>query len=287
MFRVLIGLAGAGAAALVAVSFLGGLHRSMDTLALFRPALGAVCLISLFWIRPALLKALTGAAAIAALFTTGIHFLPKPDGGDIRIYSKNLWAGNTRTAKLAAEINASGADAVFLQEVSSGNRKILEQLKSRYPHQHLCRFSTWAAIAIASRHPFAGKPRCSTMRAVAAAPIRLNGKRIWLAAVHLPWLWPHGSAANEAAALKTLSSLEGPIAIAGDFNAFPWLNRISALKAATRTQLAGPARATFNLKGIPLPIDFALAPGGGSLQVRPRHGSDHAGIIADLSLSRR
>ena len=68
----------------------------------------------------------------------------------------------------------------------------------------------------------------------------------------------------------------------GDFNIFPWSGRVQRLARAAGAAVAGPVRATYYLKGVPLPIDLAMAPGGGSVELRAKLGSDHAGIVAEL-----
>ncbi|MVO16133.1 endonuclease/exonuclease/phosphatase family protein [Parasedimentitalea huanghaiensis] len=272
------------AAVLVVVGFLGSLHRAADSIAIVRPMLGIVCLLGVILGRALWDRAVFAAITLLAVSTTAVSFLPQPAGGDLRVYSKNLWFANAEVQTVAADIEAADVDVVMLQEVSDKNRSILGLLEPSFPHQHLCRFSGWSGIALASRHPFAGDPECSSWRAVLAAPVVVDGQRVWTVSAHVPWPWPHDSVQNEQAAEDVLSKLEGPIVIAGDFNIVPWSGRIERTAALTGTQLAGPARPTLYLRNIPLPIDLVLAPGGGAMEVRPNLGSDHAGVVADVAL---
>ena len=74
--------------------------------------------------------------------------------------------------------------------------------------------------------------------------------------------------------------------MAGDFNQMPWSHRVRALADAAGGVLAGPARATYHLRGAPLPIDHVVAPGGGAVRpARPTLGADHRGIVADVTLA--
>ena len=272
------------AALLVVAGFAGALHRAADTLALGRPVFGAVALGGVLVARALPWRIGFAAVGLVALASVTAPLLPQSAGGDVRIYSKNLWAGNHDPSALVADIVAADVDAVFLQEVSDRNAVVLDLLKGSFPHQNLCRFSGWSGIALASREPFAGDPRCSSAFALAAAPIQLQETRVWLVSAHYPWPWPYDNAENELAAEMLLKGLDGAAVIAGDFNGFPWIRRVQRVAAVTGTRAAGPVRPTFFLSWIPFPIDMAFAPGGGALDRRPLLGSDHFGIVADLAL---
>ena len=269
---------------LVFAGFLGGLHRAADTLALARPVFGLVALGGVFVAPGWRWRLGFVSVALAALATVGPALLSQPAGGDIRIYSKNLWAPNSDPSAIVADIETAHVDAVFLQEVSRWNSHVLDLLENTFPHQKYCRFSGWGGVAVASRLPFDGPPRCSDKQAMAAAPVRVDGKRIWLVSAHIPWPWPSDSAENEAAAAAVLSGLDAPAVIAGDFNSFPWTRRVRRIAAESGTSPAGPVRPTLFIRHVPLPIDMAFAPGGGALDRRPQLGSDHFGIVADLAL---
>ena len=211
-------------------------------------------------------------------------FIPQKPGGDFRVYSKNLWFANDQLFELVADIKQANVDAVMLQEVSDQNRHVLDLLRDEFPHQHLCRFSNWSGIAVASKKLPITEPKCSTPRALAAVKIDQNGEGLWLVSAHIPWPWPWDSSKNEAAAESLLRSLTGKILIAGDFNIFPWTSRIERMTAITKTQAAGPARFTLIYRHIPLPIDLVLSPKGGRIEKRPLLGSDHSGVVADIGL---
>lgn len=271
-------------AAGVAIGFLPNLHRATDTISLLRPGFGLMCLIGLGFSRSILMRLALGIAGLAALLTVAPPFFPQAPGADLRLYSKNILASNTQMSRLAEDIIEAAPDVVMLQEVSTANDGLLRKLRARFPHQHLCRFSGWSGIAVLSRHPFSGPPKCSDWRAVAAAPIMIGGQEVWIVSLHIHWPWPFQSAEAEVAAAGVLTSLQGPTVIAGDFNMLPWTQRVQRIARMTGTRLAGPARFTFSRRNIPLPIDLVLAPGGGQVRMRPLIGSDHAGVVADISL---
>lgn len=287
MVRNLI-LSFATIAALLAIAgFFGQTLRELDSLALLRPVFGGLCILGIFAARPALLSMFFGAVAFVSLATVIPFFLPQPSGQDLRIYSKNIWFANNKTLALVADIQSANVDAVFLQELTTTNKIVLDQLKGDFPHQHFCAFPGLFGSAVLSRRPFVDEPVCSQQRAIAAAPVLINETRVWLVSAHIPWHWPVDSTGSETAAVDTLVQLSGPMVIAGDFNSFPWTARVDEITTLTNTQVAGPVRPTLYYRSIPLPIDLAMAPGGGSVERRPKLGSDHAGIVADLALEPR
>lgn len=266
--------------------FLGHVHRSLDTISMGRPAFGLMCILGVCATKRIWLKLLFLTVAAATVLSVAILFIPQKPGSDLAVYSKNLWFANSEIPALVSDIEASGVDVVMLQEVSDQNRHILEMLEKGFPYQHFCQFSGWSGIALASKFPFDGQARCSNWRAVLVAPIQVKNERVWLVSTHLPWPWPHDSIRNEEDAENVISELDGPIVIAGDFNVFPWSSRVSRIASMTNTQLAGPVRPTLKIRHLPLPLDHVMAPEGGSLEVRPLFGSDHAGVVAKVGLWR-
>ena len=282
--RGLLLVVASAAALLVLIGFLGQFHRGADSVSIARPLFGLVCLLAAFIARSLLMRLVFATTALVAFSTVVVFFLPQEPGGDIRVYSKNLWYGNTDIKAVVTDIEASDVEVVMLQEISPRNDAVLKLLVSGFPHQHFCQFPGWNGIALVSRYPFAGDPICSNLRAVLVVPIWVDNKRIWVVSAHMPWPWPYHSAEIEKATETILSDLDGPVVIGGDFNLVPWSGRVGRITSITNTQVAGPVRPTFYLRNIPLPIDLIMAPGGGSAETRPLLGSDHAGVVADLKL---
>ena len=129
-----------------------------------------------------------------------------------------------------------------------------------------------------------GDARCSSERAVAAALTTVAGQQVWLVSAHIHWHWPLGHPEGEASAKTILNGLYGPVVMAGDFNSFGWTARMARFAEMSRTELAGPILPTLSIENVPLPVDMALAPGGGRIERRGYFGSDHRGILAYLSL---
>ena len=270
----------------VALGFAGVIHPAFDSLALFRPVLAALCLLILVFPMGRWLRLCLAVSAFIGLMSTVPAFFGGQDGGQFRIYSKNLWYRNPQLSAVVQDIRDSGADVVTLQEVSRRNDPVLLDLAQIYPHQHLCRFSGWSGVAVLSRHPLQ-ETKCSDRRGLAAARIDLKGQSVWVASVHLKWPYPYGNARAARSATRLLAELDGNVVMAGDFNIFPWAASVERMKNAASAQLVQPVRPTFSLQGLPLMLDHVYAPLGGRASYRPLFGSDHWGVLADVRLAQR
>ncbi|MEM7439638.1 MAG: endonuclease/exonuclease/phosphatase family protein [Pseudomonadota bacterium] len=238
----------------------------------------------MFSVRGIWPRAALAFIGLAGLITILLHLRPGLNGEDLQVYTKNLWWGHTRHQLVVDDILAANVDVVMLQEVSFRNIAVVELLKDTFPHQHICQFSDWSGVALLSKIPFSGPTVCSDWRGLAAAPIVLSGQKVWFASVHIPWPWPYEPKAAMPAIHDVLETFDAPAVLAGDFNMVPWSHRLNRIMQNTGTRLSTPAVPTLNFKGIPLPIDLVLAPGSGSVELRPKLGSDHSGLVARVRI---
>ncbi len=277
---------GLGCAALgVWAGFAGAVHPAGDSVALFRIILGVICLLGCLWQIRRFWRVTLGLTGGAALLTTLPLFVGGQPDGELTIYTKNIWFGNTAVSALARDIRESGAEVVMLQEVSNRNDAILTLLLDDFPYQHVCRYRWWNGLAVLSAHPIA-TTACSDRRAVAAAQIVANGQAVWLTSVHLSWPFPYDQVTSVVDAKTVLAQLDGPVVMAGDFNIFPWATSVGRLRQASGTIAARPIRPTLHLRGVPLLLDHVYAPGGGRVSYRPLLGSDHRGVLATVVLNK-
>lgn len=275
------------AAALVLLSFAGGLHPLGDSLAAFRPWLA---LVTLAFALLALLaglswSALAGTAVAVLAVSAPMNAMldaPRVGGEDaIRIYQKNLRLGRVQPDELVADIVASGADFVTLQEVKGGGEAVLDRLAATHPVQLACSYRGVGQVAVASRWP-ASEELCVERKGLVGLRVATPDGPVWLVSVHLPWPWPFAQARRVRTLLPELAALDGPVILGGDFNMAPWSWAVAALAEATGTDRGLPVRATFDLLGwIGLPIDHVLTPAGwrARAQTRPKLGSDHRGLL--------
>ncbi|MEP2891149.1 endonuclease/exonuclease/phosphatase family protein [Tateyamaria sp.] len=266
----------------VLYGFAGVLHRSADTVGMLRPVFAVAILIGALATRRIGLRLYLGVFGLLALISVLLFLLPQAAGSDLRLYSKNLTAGNDQISALQSDIEAANVDVVLLQELSSSTAELSTALSATFPHQHVCKFSESLAMAVFSRHPFAQDGVCSSERALAAAQITKDGQPVWVVSTHIPWPYPYENETAEIATEDLLRTLDGPIVVAGDFNTFPWSGRFERIRFITKTKIAGPTRPTLTFKHVPLPLDHVLAPNGGSVELRPLLGSDHRGLVADV-----
>lgn len=268
--------------------YLGFLHPLGDSLSVGRGiAAVAVLILAVFasfaGLRMAafvsmLLALLTGAQVLLAYSWPGVP-------GRYTLYQKNMLYRNAELPALEADIRAADAQIVTLQEVSTANEVMLENLKDLYPTRHLCPGGTVGGQAILTRlEPVTGTAFCGPN--MAALQVVSGEERFWLVSLHLHWPWPYQQAEQVELLLPILDQLEGHVVMAGDFNMVRWANSVTRLAAIVETRPAGPTFGSFiGLSRLfPLPIDHVFAPQSGKVSARPALGSDHLGLLAAVEL---
>lgn len=272
------------AALALAGSYGGALHPMADSLAVFRPGLAlAVMLGALAWRGRARQILLAGAMIALAPILWQMRPPPPVPEAALTLYQKNLLFTLADPAPVVADIRESGADLVFLQEVSTRNRAVPEALEDAYPHQLICDAHSVGGVAILSRHAFAAPGQCLDARGAAAAQIDSPLGRVTAVVLHLHWPWPFGQAAHVERILPQLAPLPGPVLVAGDFNMVPWATSTRRIARVTDSHRVGPVAPSLMLKRLyPLMIDHILIPQDwrGAAEMRPRLGSDHRGMVA-------
>ena len=265
-------------------SFAGRLHPAGDSLAVFRlPIAGVLALVVIWSPWPALLRWLVAVICIAAMAQIVLQKYTTHPAGPVIVYQKNLLFGNAQVEALQSDILAANPDIVALQEVTSRNAALVQNLRATYPHQASCALTDWARVAILSRWPVEGEI-CLEQRGLVGLQVLSPDGVFWAFSLHAYWPWPHGQARQIGEVLPVLGTLNEPIVIAGDFNMVPWSYTHRWLAGVTQTSRAGPLFPTFRRVGVPLPIDHVYAPGGGRASARPLLGSDHLGVLAEVTV---
>lgn len=288
LVRALIVLCMGIAVLALALGYMGGLHPAGDSLAVGRgqAAIGLAVLaglgllVGIKWVS---LGAL--GVALVAGGPVGLAYVWQGPPGTLTLYQKNLKFRNDDLAGVEADIRASSAVALTLQEVSEPNRALLKSLSDQLPHQLVCPWVGVGGPAVAtSLTPVPGGVVCAP--GLAAIQVEKDGETLWIVSVHLHWPWPYGQAEQVATLLPVLEGLEGPVVMAGDFNMVRWAWSVRALAAAARVEPVGATSGTYLglSPWLHLPIDHAFAPGGGRVETREVFGSDHRGLVAQLVL---
>ncbi|WP_309667388.1 endonuclease/exonuclease/phosphatase family protein [Tabrizicola sp.] len=285
---VLVALA-AGVMLCLAAGYLGWLHPAGDSFAVFR-AQGAMALALVaglgFLAQARRMAAVLLVVAALAGGPVLLAYQIEGEAGALVLYQKNMLFRNSDLAGLEADIRAMAPEVLTLQEVSKANLALLASVSDLLPHQMFCPFAAVGGTAVATRlTPVPGSEICA--KGLAAMQVEGPQGRLWLVSIHLHWPWPYRQAAQLETLVPLIAGLDGPMVIAGDFNMVRWSTALGGVRTAGRVRNAGPARGTYPQFGplLVLPIDHVLAPGGGSIELRPLLGSDHRGLVGRLGLS--
>lgn len=265
---------------LLAMSWLGGLHPVGDSLAVVRPLLTILAVAYGVFLRRWVLRGPVLALAAVSLVSIAAPALRSGAGGAHIVYQKNLLYWNDQVEDVVADIIASKADILMLQEVAPWHNAVFERsLRDVFP--------TWQAcgdVVIASKLPsLEGTTTCFGRHRSAAVQVQTQNGPTWIIALHLLWPWPKYQALQVDGLAPLIEELRGPKIIGGDFNGMPWSHTVARLENASDTRLIGPIRPTFWIGPYPLVIDQILAPNGGRRELRPRFGSDHYGLVGHLN----
>jgi len=228
---ILIGLSLFGAAALSGID-----HRWVDILAQFTaPILLAAGLLTLgcavmrLW--PA--TAVGGAAVLILFVAVWPQWAPplgRPATGQpiVRLYSANLWVGNTDVDAIRGSIVAANADIVVLVEVGDAPSDRLDEILAGYPNRAVMGRqqdpSGRALSIVASRYPISGRlpSRPDGLSAIGAVVDTPLGP-VTVFGVHLTRPWPYEYQWGQITQVMALTARRqaaapGPTVIAGDFN---------------------------------------------------------------------
>ncbi len=271
----------------------GSLHPLADSLAVFRfhiawfALAGALVLLVQGWRRSGIAAGMLSLAAIGAIWWS---YAPQTPSKPLTysLYQKNLSYRLGEAADIIADMRASKADFITLQEVTTRNTEILQGLSPDYSSQALCKFATVGGVAVAARFPKTKAPViCDERIGIVALQLATPKGPLWLVSLHLPWPFPFEQAEHVRQIVPILENLKGPIILGGDFNMVPWSYTMTQIEAATRSRRVGATHGTFLLEEtIMIPIDHVLAPTNciGEVSTLDLLGSDHHGVLARFTL---
>lgn len=294
MRKLLLLMTGVGLTLLI-LGYTGRYLPFGDALAVGRvQVLGVLFVVGLALL--AFKEARIGAVALSAAVFAGVPILSQgkttvdlPADG-YTLYQKNLLAVAWPREGLAADIIASGADIVTLQEVTEHNLLYMKPMFDAYPYKVICGYPGERSVAVLTRFPVVeGTGHCDPENRAAWVQVELpDGKPMWIMGVHLFWPYPYPQAEQVDNIVDHLDALDGRKLVAGDFNNVPWASVTPRMEQAAGAKRTGAYRTTFPMFGplVPLPIDQVLLPRGakGESILRPLGGSDHLGVLTRFSL---
>lgn len=236
------------------------------------------------------------------LVTLGGGTQPPAGAAVIRLVTANLLLDNSEMPAVAAELEASGADVLLLQEVTPEHVRELSDagLLARYPYQVLDPLPGFHGSAILSTLPIvdgrafdvAGSPMTRAEVRTAAGPVRVVN-------VHAVAPLSESQARRWRSQLDLLGELArqdgAPLVMAGDFNATVDHAPMQALLdgpvqdafveagtgfGATWPQIAGPLLPVMRLDHVLVSAGITVV----DVQVQITPGSDHRRLAVELAV---
>jgi len=260
--------------------------------------LSVLLFISGAWWRGVLFLAIAGASVgqgaliIKAQQDVRMEVAAQSTRPLFKLLSFNILSNNRNGAAIADFMVSSGADVVMLMEASPIDKQ-REKTRVAYPYATFCEACD---SVIFSKTPLTDLKVSSLgpawrNRLVTASTI-IDGTRVNLVLAHLVKPYFDDLAAGEIYGLaQALQRLEGPLLLAGDFNAAAWSDNVVRL-ANWRHLAPGPAYpATWPVGlgplGVPIDNVFTRAPLV-ITDVRATEdafGSNHRGLLAEVALA--
>ncbi|MGD1905189.1 MAG: endonuclease/exonuclease/phosphatase family protein [Leptolyngbyaceae cyanobacterium] len=247
------------------------------------------------------------ALATVLLFLNGAllwGYLPFNSGGapavaaetaDLRLYIHNIYYQNPTLAAVVAEGKAYDPDVIFLMEYSEAIQAQIESQFTDYPYRLIKPSRYTMGLALFSRlplevsqiHQFEGNwiPIFETVIALGKQSFTLIGGHPWPPAPR----WAQLHREQVAAMAQVAAGVEGPLIIAGDFNATPWSFALRDLMSKAKVRDArlgfGLAKTRHHFPYPSLMLDHGLVSAEWQVvnyQQGNARGSDHQPLILDL-----
>lgn len=220
----------------------------------------------------------------------------RPAVAEFELLSFNVLNHNIgNSAPIVDMVLERDADAVILMEAAPLFAD-LERLRAVYPYGIGCEAEATCDTLLVSKTPLEEGSRLTQLshfspRRVIYAATEIEGQRVNLVAVHMTKPYFDSASQIESRQLMLdLRRLEGPVVIAGDFNAAPWSrNLIWLMRNAnliTGNAYPGTWPVEFGDFGVPIDTMFTRAPAIiTSIEGLPDPlGSNHRGIVARITL---
>lgn len=237
-----------------------------------------------------------GAATIYRQQEARDALVATPSKPLLKLLSFNILSGNPNGEGIARFVVGSGADVVVLMEAAP-IAPYVATLRTTYPYSAGCEEGArCGGVVILSRTPLADVSMQSLsgiwLNRLVTATTEIGGQEISLVAAHLVKPYFDEFAAEELAKLgAVIGRLEGPVVLAGDFNAAAWSGAIDRL--ITRQQLLPgpgyPATWPVRLGPVGVPIDniFTRAPLVIETveAIADAMGSNHRGLMAEIGMA--
>lgn len=302
---LLTGLTLVAAAVLLAISvnlgipgqsLLGSLRFHIAIPMLLLPI--ALFALSAWWRAVASLVLVVASLAQGIVILVGMHQLRDPLEGrepaaELSVMSFNVLTGNPTPEAARDAILARQPDIAFIME-TPGIEMYLGELAQTFPYRAGCDDAETCDLSILSKVPLANVEviRIGPIRRkrLVLAQAEIDGVAVTLVGLHLTKPYFDDASQDELRrALALIRKVEGPIILAGDFNAAAWSGDIAAFAAAAELvpPPQHPATWPVELGGLGVPIDNMFTRGPALIETiaaQPAYGSNHLGLLARVSL---
>jgi len=219
-----------------------------------------------------------------------------PNATRLRVVTANVLMSNEQLPTLASDVLAQAPDVVVFEELRHDLAEVSPVLAATYPYR-ISTETPW--VTVASRFPLEGARRLAISaddrgRDLLTATVVADGQRLTLIAVHfMPPLDAEAFEVNrqqrevlEAA----VADMDGPVMVAGDFNATtlsPTFARLlfgTDLRIASTSRMMSPTYYAYGRLGVR--IDHVLVRNLDvvSDEVFTLTGSDHRGLSVEVGL---
>lgn len=214
----------------------------------------------------------------------------------LRILSFNLLQSNVSNGReIATFIETSGADVVLIMEAGP-IKPFFAEIAKTYPYRTQCTRPGVCDVFLFSKTPLID-PQVSSMsriwenRLIVAGTL-IGGQQVTIVGAHMTKPYFDAFAEDEALVMgSAISRHEGPLVLAGDFNAAPWSFNIDRLARAQKLIPPPfyPATWPIRLGPFGVPIDNMWTRGPlyiSSIEaLEDSLGSNHRGLMAELALA--
>lgn len=233
-----------------------------------------------------------GAGPVTELLARRVDHAEAPLA-QFRILSFNVLVGNRRSAELVEAVLDDPPDVMLVME-TPGIEDHLARLATILPYRLGCEDSRTCDIALLSRFPLEEAEMVQLApldneRLVKAA-LSVDGQRVTIVGAHFSK--PHHDNVTPIEFWRVhrfLGEIDGPLVLAGDFNAAPWSYPVAELARAHNLAPGPWMPATWPVRLGPLgvPIDNMFARGAAqivTLEAGDNLGSNHRPLWAEIGL---
>lgn len=237
-----------------------------------------------------------GALVLSRQQEARVAVTAQPGKPLLRMLSFNLLQTNMGSGReIASFIENSGADVALIMEAGP-IKPFFAEIEKTYPYRTQCTRPGACDVYLLSKSPLID-PQVNSMsriwenRLIVAGTV-ISGQQVTIVGAHMTKPYFDDFAEDEAFVMgRAISRHEGPLVLAGDFNAAAWSQNIDRLARAQKLIPPPFYAATWPIRLGPfgVPIDNMWTRGplyiSSIAALEDSFGSNHRGLMAELSMA--